>query len=302
LNQARGHLIVTADDFGLAIEVNEAVEKAHRRGILSAASLMVAGPAAADAVGRARLLPGLRVGLHLVLIEGRPALPPKLIPDLVDANGYFRTDMVRMAFELPLRPALRLQISAEIVAQFEAYRATGLPLDHVNAHKHFHLHPMIAAKVISIGRHYGMRALRVPFEPGAALRRVEMQWPAFPALLIPSCAKLLRSQVRRAHLITPDAVFGLKWSGAMTTKRLAVIITNLPPGTVEIYTHPATSTGFAGHVASYDYAEELAALTSEASFDALRHSTHRLGGYSDIVPDSASMSQERTYPSHTGGS
>ena len=48
-------LIVTADDFGAAVEVNEAVERAHRGGILSAASLMVAGPAANDAVRRASM-------------------------------------------------------------------------------------------------------------------------------------------------------------------------------------------------------------------------------------------------------
>ena len=53
-------LIVTADDFGAAREVNEAVETAHRAGILTAASLMVAAPAAADAVARARRMPSLR--------------------------------------------------------------------------------------------------------------------------------------------------------------------------------------------------------------------------------------------------
>ncbi|TXN31659.1 ChbG/HpnK family deacetylase, partial [Methylobacterium sp. WL19] len=50
-------LIVTADDFGLSLAVNEAVEQAHREGILTAASLMVGAPAAADAVARARRLP-----------------------------------------------------------------------------------------------------------------------------------------------------------------------------------------------------------------------------------------------------
>ena len=61
---ARKRLIVTADDFGLSREVNEAVEQAHREGILTAASLMVSAPAAADAVARARRLPSLRVGLQ----------------------------------------------------------------------------------------------------------------------------------------------------------------------------------------------------------------------------------------------
>jgi predicted glycoside hydrolase/deacetylase ChbG (UPF0249 family) len=69
-------LIVTADDFGLHEAVNEAVQRASREGILTAASLMMGAPATADAVRRARELPGLRVGLHLVLVDGVPLLPP----------------------------------------------------------------------------------------------------------------------------------------------------------------------------------------------------------------------------------
>ena len=75
-------LVVTADDFGLALPVNAAVEAAHRRGLLTAASLMVTAPAAADAIERARRLPRLGVGLHLVLVDGKPALPPEELPDL----------------------------------------------------------------------------------------------------------------------------------------------------------------------------------------------------------------------------
>ena len=89
------HLIVTADDFGLAQEVNEAVELAHARGILTAASLMVGAGAADDAVSRAKRLPGLRVGLHLTLLEAPPVLTKSQIPDLVGPDGLFRTDMAR---------------------------------------------------------------------------------------------------------------------------------------------------------------------------------------------------------------
>ena len=46
---ARQRLIVTADDYGLHEAVNEAVERGYREGVLRAASLMVAAPAAADA-------------------------------------------------------------------------------------------------------------------------------------------------------------------------------------------------------------------------------------------------------------
>jgi predicted glycoside hydrolase/deacetylase ChbG (UPF0249 family) len=39
-------LIITGDDFGFSLAVNEAIEEAHRCGVLSTASLMVgqAGP------------------------------------------------------------------------------------------------------------------------------------------------------------------------------------------------------------------------------------------------------------------
>ena len=85
-------VLLTADDFGLSEGVNEAVERAYRDGVLGAASLMVAGPAAADAVRRARALPGLRVGLHLVVIEGAAVLPRMRITDLVGERGWFPSD------------------------------------------------------------------------------------------------------------------------------------------------------------------------------------------------------------------
>ncbi|HVW75142.1 MAG TPA: ChbG/HpnK family deacetylase, partial [Rhizomicrobium sp.] len=111
-------LIVTSDDFGAAVEVNEAVERAHRDGILSAASLMVTGPAAEDAVARAKAMPKLRVGLHLVLVEGKPMLSAGQVPDLVDATGHFRIDMARAGAAMFFLPHVKRQLRAEIEAQF----------------------------------------------------------------------------------------------------------------------------------------------------------------------------------------
>ncbi len=244
-------LVVTADDFGADESVNEAVEIGHRNGILSAASLMVAGPAAADAVRRAKALPGLGVGLHLVLVEGVPVLPPTQIPGLVDARGHFRTDMARAGVDIFFRPAVRRQLAAEITAQFEAFAATGLRLDHVNAHKHFHLHPTIAGLVLDIGRRFAMRAVRAPVEPG------------FGGIAAP-WAKLLRARLRRAGMAVPDQVYGLRDSGAMTAERLRAIVAALPAGLSEIYLHPATRDDYPGHAPGYRYRDELAALIDPA--------------------------------------
>jgi chitin disaccharide deacetylase len=243
---------------------------------------MVASPAAADAVQRARALPGLRVGLHVVLIEARPALPPERIPDLVGSDGQFRSDMARLGFDIALRPAVRRQVAAEITAQFEAYRATGLPLDHVNAHKHFHLHPVIAAQIMAIGKKFGARAVRVPAEPVSVVRAIDPSVAAVSPWLLGQWTRVLRAQVRRAGMITSDVVFGLAWSGAMTGARIRGLLERLPPGVVEIYTHPATVDAFAGHAPGYRYAEELAALTDADCGAALRRSGYRLGGFSDV--------------------
>jgi hopanoid biosynthesis associated protein HpnK len=274
-------LAITADDFGLSEPVNAAVEEAHRRGILSAASLMVGAPAAADAVRRARALPGLRVGLHVVLVNDDPVTPSAQIPALVDASGRLRNDLVGYSVRSVIAPSVRRQISTEITAQFEAYRATGLPLDHVNAHRHFHLNPIVAATIVVIGRRYGMRALRVPVEPWRIVAEIDPQTHRLAARVVAPWAAWLRARIRRAGLITADAVFGLAWSGAMTKSRVAALLRRLPPGFVEIYFHPATTDAFAGAAPGYRYAEEFAALCDADCIAAARRSGYAIGGYAD---------------------
>ena len=253
-------LTVTADDFGLAPEVNEAVERAHRDGILTAASLMVAEPHAADAVARAGTMPGLGVGLHLTLVEGRAVLPRKAIPDLMGADGKLRTDLARYGASIFFRPSVRRQVAAEIEAQFRAFAATGLPLHHVDAHKHFHLHPTIAGLLLEIGPRFGMKRLRVPVEPLEILRKVEPVRPGFEARLASPYAELLRRRAMRVGLSVPDRVLGLAWSGAMTHERVAGLLRNLPSGDTELYSHPALAGGFEGAAPGYRYREEFDAL------------------------------------------
>jgi hopanoid biosynthesis associated protein HpnK len=166
-------VIFTADDFGLSPQVNEAVERAHHDGILTAASLMIGERAVPEAVTIARRNPGLAIGLHLTLTDGTPTLPPGHIPALVQRNGRFRDDMAGLGLTLATSAAARAELRAEIAAQFRAFRATGLACDHVNAHRHFHLHPVIAAAAFAAARAAGVRATRVPWEPPALVRAVE---------------------------------------------------------------------------------------------------------------------------------
>ncbi|HTT00481.1 MAG TPA: hopanoid biosynthesis-associated protein HpnK [Steroidobacteraceae bacterium] len=274
-------LIVTADDFGAAAEVNEAVETAHRNGILSAASLMVGAPAAADAIARARRLPSLRVGLHLVLVEGRPLLPAARLNQLVEPSGMLRADMTSLGAALACNGAARRQLAAEIEAQFAAFQCTGLLLDHCNAHKHFQLHPLVGKLIATIGARFGLRAVRVPLEPTAVLRTLEPRTRALPTALTNPFALGLRRRMRRAGLLTADRTFGLRWSGQMSAQRLGGLIRALPSGLNEIYLHPATG-AFDGCAPGYRYREELAALTAPEVVTACGDPALRLGGFSDF--------------------
>jgi hopanoid biosynthesis associated protein HpnK len=242
---------------------------------------MVAAAAAADGIARARRFPTLRVGLHLVLVDGRPALPPERVPDLVDASGHLRKDLARLGLDICARPSVRAQLRTEIEAQFRAYQETGLALDHVNAHRHFHLHPVVANDIISIGQDYGMRGLRVPREPVAVLAEIESSIKHRQTYVAP-WAKLLSYRVRRAGLHSPDSVFGLAWSGSMSVTRLGGLLRHLPVGSTEIYLHPATRDDFAGGAPGYHYADELAALIDTDIATLARRPGVVLGGYSDF--------------------
>ncbi len=228
-------VIITADDFGLALAVNEAIEVAHCEGVLTGASLMMGEAATEDAIIRAKRLPSLRVGLHIVVVDGRPVLPPERIPGLVNADGWFDDRLLRAGLRFFWSPLVRRQLYAEIRAQFEAFRATGLRLDHVNAHKHMHLHPTILGMILRVGRDYGMGAMRLPYEPcsKAPGHRIE-------SVIMAPWVALLRWRLKHAGLRFNEFVFGLTTSGSMTEEMFLHILHRLPSGVSEIYFHPAT--------------------------------------------------------------
>jgi hopanoid biosynthesis associated protein HpnK len=246
---------------------------------------MVAAPAAADAVARARRLKSLRVGLHLVLIDGTPVLPPDGLDGPVGRGGRFDDTPLRAGLRFFFRPGARRRLAAEIRAQFEAFRATGLVLDHVNAHKHMHLHPTVARLVVEIGRDYGLRAMRLPAEPRAPLRR------AFPGERLPMpppgfAVTALRRRLRRAGLAVNDHVFGIAWSGAMTEDRILALLPFLPEGISEIYFHPAAemTPALQADMPGYCPTEELAALISPRVRRRIEELGVRLVGYADLTP------------------
>jgi hopanoid biosynthesis associated protein HpnK len=229
---------------------------------------MVAGQAADDAIVRAERLPGLRVGLHVVVAYGAPVLPAEQIPKLVDADGRLSERLWRVGLRAFFDAGARRQLEAEIRAQFDAFRETGLALDHVNAHHHMHLHPTVNEIVLRVGKDHGVHAVRLPNEPPlpGAMR-------AGAALFLAPWVHLLRRRLRRAGVRSNDFLFGLHDSGRMRTERLLEIVSRLPDGVSEIFFHPGAGT---------PPDAELEALTSSAVAAAVEASGADLIAYADL--------------------
>ena len=107
-------LILTADDFGRSAAVNAEIERWHRAGALTQASLMVNEPGAEEAVAIARKNPALRVGLHLTLCDGRAS----------DGRVMQRSPALS-GLKFAFFPGARAWLRREIAAQFARFRALG---------------------------------------------------------------------------------------------------------------------------------------------------------------------------------
>ncbi len=271
-------LIVTADDFGLCPEVNEAVVEAHCNGILTCASLMVAGSAADEAAVLARKHPSLKVGLHLVLVDGSAALPPEEIPDLVDTDGCFSNHLVASGTRWYFSVKIREQLARECEAQIRKFMEMGLRMDHFNSHAHQHIHPAICDIVLPLIRKYRIPAVRLPRpqRPAPSLKAA-----VIAAVMAPFVARL-RRRLMAAGIFHNHEIFGLHETGAMGEAAWLSIIPRIGRGVTEVYCHPAVRrcAALERKMPGYDNDGEMAALTSPLIREEIERRQLELTGFS----------------------
>jgi hopanoid biosynthesis associated protein HpnK len=235
-------LIVNADDFGRSHSINQAVIRAHRDGILTSASLMVNESGFDEAVKLAKENPKLGVGLHLTLLQGHSALPPEKIPGLVNSRGEFSNRPVGVGLNYFFNRNLREQFRAEIHAQFEKFHATGLPLDHVNGHLHFHLHPTIFKILMEDAEKFQIRHLRLTRDCLARSRRMT-QGKFFTRVTHATIFEMLSRRARKTldakKIRHAQITFGLLQDSRVDEEYILKLLPELPPGDSELYSHPS---------------------------------------------------------------
>jgi chitin disaccharide deacetylase len=234
-------LIVTGDDFGFSHGVNLAILRAHQEGVLTSASLMITGQAAQEAVELACAHPRLAVGLHLVLVRGRAALPPAEIPHLVDSQGRFPSRPVLTGMRYQFLRAARKELRREIRAQLEGFRGTGLALSHVDGHLHQHVHPVVLSILVELAEEFSIRAVRLPGEklfPALAFDRSALARKVVWSRLFAGLRRHGERRLKRAGIAFADHVYGLLLSGNVSEEYLLGLIPQIPGETAEIYCHP----------------------------------------------------------------
>jgi hopanoid biosynthesis associated protein HpnK len=235
-------VVVNGDDFGFSSGVNQAIMTAYRQGILSSASLMVTGSAFEEAVDLARQHPGLAVGLHLVLVCGRSALPPNQIPQLSDSLGRFSDNPVKAGLTYQFSKPAKRNLELEIRAQLEIFRRTGLGLSHVDGHLHMHSHPVVMKILVDLADEFGIRTIRLPRENLRAELKIDKSRLITKAIwsgIFNQLARYEARMLRRAGIRFADRVYGLLSSGEVSEQYLLQLIPKMEGNLVEFYCHPS---------------------------------------------------------------
>lgn len=260
-------LIVNADDFGLSSGVNRAVEHAWKEGILTQASLMAGGEAFDEAVEIAHRNPGLQVGLHLTLVQGRPVLPPEQIPGLVGKDGCFPDNPVAVGMKLFFDPTIRMQLRNEIDAQIQKIRQTGIQLTHIDGHLNIQMHPTVFALLAELMQNYGITSFRTTRERLFENLRYDnsrLAGKLVERFIFGALSSHAGSTLRYYGITTAVEVKGVLSSGRMTEDYLLAMLDRLQTGTTEVYFHPGCmpDSVITRRMPDYRHEEELAALLS----------------------------------------
>jgi hopanoid biosynthesis associated protein HpnK len=270
-----GRLVVTGDDLGASGAVNASIVRCHREGILTSASLMVAEPAAAEAVALVGELPRLGTGLHLVLCDGAAASPPRAIPDLADHQGRLPSSPLRAGLrDWVQRHRLREQLEYEVRTQFERFAKTGLAFDHVDGHHHLHMHPVIFEIVQRCMEEHRVPCVRLMRETRVARPpRGNPTEELVPAIFV----ALSRYHRRRlsARIRTADEVWGLRATGRLDTALLCHMVRRMRARTLELFAHPREDTVPGRLEEQALCAPEVREMISEAGYELV--STRTLG-------------------------
>jgi len=215
-------LVVNADDFGFTSDVNRGIVEAHRRGILTATTLMAAGAfeesAFDDAVRLARETPTLDIGCHLVLVGAPPF--PLTVAELIRAVAL-----------------KRIRVYDELVSQVRRIVDAGLRPTHLDTHKHTHLLPPVLDAVARISEEFQIPWVRRPFDFPFTPEGVSLSKRAVAKAM--TTVRNRSARILAGHgCRSTDHFAGFQITGRYDAASLVKLLRALPEGSTEFMCHP----------------------------------------------------------------
>jgi predicted glycoside hydrolase/deacetylase ChbG (UPF0249 family) len=235
-------LVVNADDLGLTVGVNDGIFAAHDRGILSSASLFANAPSTADAIRGLRVRPSLGIGVHLALVDGTPMLPPTRVPTLIEDDGRFRASWKPFIVACLRGRVAYDEVERELTAQIDRIRSEGVPLTHLDAHKHVHAFPPIFAIVARLAARFRIPVVRVPYERWSPVRGDDRQGRTargqalLNAAMFPWARRDYQTALR--HGLRAPQFVGRIHTGILSADAFAGLVHQLRPVVTELMVHP----------------------------------------------------------------
>lgn len=227
----RSRLIINADDFAFTPAVTAGILEAHAAGSVTSTSMMVHCPGWEDGVRHALATPTLGIGLHLNLVVGAPLTGA---PSLCDRRrGAFATltELTRRALSGSLDGA---EAEAECEAQLAALRTAGIPVTHIDSHRHTHALPGIRRAVARVAVRHGL-PLRRPVE---SHRRFANDLPSQMHRAVIAWSWRVTS-LGAPRTAAPDHFIGVSMQGSAGFEaRLLHVLDALPAGSIELMVHP----------------------------------------------------------------
>jgi predicted glycoside hydrolase/deacetylase ChbG (UPF0249 family) len=227
--------------------------EAHRRGIVTSATLLVNAPAAEEAAAVARENPGLGIGLHLAFTGLRSTLGLRAIPSLLTVEGVLPPGPEGLTRARPEHVLL------EARAQLRRFREIlGRPPTHFDCHHHAHRLPVVLEAVLVLAWETGLPVRGASPEVGA--------------------------QLRREGIPTTDRFCEDFFGPGATVEALARIIAGVGPGTTELMCHPGVVDDLLRQGSSYaePRAAELVALTSAEARQTLQATGVKLADFTAL--------------------
>ena len=191
------------------------MEKLHRAGFLTQASLMVGESAVEEAVRIARRNPALEVGLHLVVCT--------------DSAGKFPRSPAVAGLRYALLPWTRKALERAIDEQFAQFAALGLPCNYWDGHTHSHLHPIVLGCAVPAAKRYGFRMMRLVQDETA---------PGLAARILGGLSEWAKPYLRAQEIRFIERSRGIAATGKVTQRFLEQTLDTLPDGWSELYFHP----------------------------------------------------------------